>query len=474
MLNIPEYPTAAAVFAFFEEISRIPRPSGHTAAIADHLVAFAKERGLYCRRDGHDNVLIRKPATPGYESRPTVILQGHIDMVAEKLPGLAKDMTQEGVELYRDGDFLRARGTTLGADDGVAIAYTMAILDSHTIPHPELEVLLTSDEEIGLLGAAALDVSDIRGRILINIDSDGEGIFTVGCAGGVRADILLPVERTQKTAPTWCLTVTGLRGGHSGAEIDKGRVNAVKLTAELLSRLPGAIPIAITGGNMDNAIPRECTAILMTADDPTAAIHDLQTEYRARYAACEPELTITVERQPASLPPLTAEATDRLLRMLNEMPCGVMAMSRALPDLVETSLNLGIIRTEEEAIAVTYSLRSSENEEKQRLLDRLTAIAAHYGATVSTRGDYPGWSYRTDSRLQRTACRVFRERYSREATVVTIHAGLECGIFAEKLPGLDCLSLGPDNYDIHTTEERLSLSSTVRVYDFLLHLLKEL
>lgn len=474
MLNIPEYPSAAAVFSFFEQISRIPRPSGHTSVIADHLVAFARERGLYCRRDEHNNILIRKPATPGYESRPTVILQGHTDMVAEKLPGLVRDMTREGVELYRDGDLLRARGTTLGADDGVAIAYAMAILDSDTIPHPELEVLLTSDEEIGLLGAAALDASDVRGRIMINIDSDDEGIFTVGCAGGVRADLYLPVERTDEAVPAWCLTVSGLRGGHSGAEIDKGRVNAVKLTAELLSRLPGITPIALTGGNMDNAIPRECTALLLAAEDPTDAVAALQAEYRTRYAACEPELTVTVERQPATRPPLTAAAAERLLSLLVELPCGVMAMSQALPGLVETSLNLGIIRTEAEAITITYSLRSSEKEEKQRLLDRVTAIAARYGATVSTRGDYPGWSYRADSHLQRTACRVFRERYGREATVVTIHAGLECGIFAEKLPGLDCLSLGPDNYDIHTTEEHLSLSSTARVYDFLLQLLQEL
>ena len=261
MIDIHDFPDLSSPLRFFEEISAIPHGSGNCSAIADYLVSFAKERSLTHMRDAADNVIIKKPATEGYEDRPTVIIQGHTDMVAEKLATLAKDMKTEGLELVRDGDFLRAVGTTLGGDDGIAVAYALALLDSDDIPHPALEALFTSDEEIGLLGASAVDPAWLDGRIMINVDSDEEGVFTVGCAGGVRVDIALDVKSATCDTPAYSLSVSGLLGGHSGIEIDKNRSNAIKLTAELLSTVEGARLVKLEGGNADNAIPRDAYAV---------------------------------------------------------------------------------------------------------------------------------------------------------------------------------------------------------------------
>ena len=455
------------VLDFFEEISRIPRGSGNTSKIADYLVGYASERGLECYRDAADNVIIKKPATKGYESRPTVILQGHTDIVAEKREGCDIDMEREGVRLIYDGDFLRADGTTLGGDDGVSVAYALALLDASDISHPAIEAVFTSDEEIGLIGATALDPTKLDGRLMINIDSDDEGIFTVGCAGGVRVDVSFTAEPSVPYENGYKLTVAGLQGGHSGIEIDKGRENAIKILGEALG-LMGDIKIeAIVGGNADNAIPRSAEATFSASCEITSEITDKIAE---KYRAAEPDITVTIERCAVNAA-ICDKDTRRIVGLINDMPSGVMAMSEDIPGLVETSLNMGIIRASGD-FSLSFSVRSAKGAAKEALVARLQTIATGYGAEFGTRGGYPAWEYRKQSHLRDVMCDVYKRMYGTDAKVVTIHAGLECGIFSDKLEGLDCVSIGPDNFDIHTPEEHLSLPSTMRVWEYLIEVLK--
>lgn len=465
---------AGSVFNYFLEISKIPRASGNTAPIADYLENFARERSLYVRRDSADNVIIRKAATKGYEARPTVILQGHTDIVAQKLPSLNKDMDKEGVDVYRDGDFLRAAGTTLGGDDGVAIAYALALLDSSDIPHPTLEVICTSDEEVGLLGAVALDTSDITGKMMINIDSDDEGVFTVGCAGGQRSDVTLPVKRAATDKNAYELSVTGLLGGHSGVEIDRGRENATKILGECLSVFgDGVRIITLSGGSADNAIPRECRAKIslpaVTDSDRTAL-----SKIEAKYKSTEADIKITLSECDSRELPLDTESSRTAVALINATPSGVIAMSEDIKGLVETSLNLGIATLTDDTLSLSFSIRSAKAKSKAELAKRVSDIAALHGASCSEHGAYPAWEYKKDSPLRDTMCAVYEKMYGKAPTVLTIHAGLECGIFSDKIEGLDCVSIGPDNFDIHTTEEHLSISSTERVWEYLKEVLKNI
>lgn len=472
MISISDFSNIERVFHYFEIISKIPHGSGNTGKIADYLTRFSNEHGLFVFRDESDNILIRKPATAGYEDRPTVIIQGHTDMVAEKTADSQRNMETEGVEIYRDGDFLKAKDSTLGGDDGIAIAYALAILESSDIPHPSLEVLLTSDEEIGLLGAQAFDKSMLKGRTLINIDSDEEGIFTAGCAGGVRTDIELKVSRKAAKGSKYKLTVTGLQGGHSGMEIGKGRANAIKLGFRALAALPEIKLCSATGGNMDNAIPREFTAEFISDADISGAFDGIYAAIMTEYAGLEPDMVIDVSPAEFDTLPITKKDTIKILDIANSIPFGPIAMNAELPELVETSLNTGIVRLDK-VFRLCTSIRSSVEREKEKLALLLSDIASRSGAEFSTRGSYPGWAYKKDSPL-RDACVSVYERLYGKAEVVTIHAGLECGLFSDAIEGLDCISFGPNNYDIHTTEERLSISSSARVYAFLLELLKEI
>ena len=474
MLNIDGFSSIEKVVRFFEEFSAIPHGSGNTSLIADYLVDFAKKRGLEYKRDGADNVVIRKGATKGYESRPAVIFQGHLDMVAEKKPGARIDMEKEGLTLYRDGDFLRAKDTTLGGDDGVALAYALALLDSDDIPHPDFEAVFTSDEEIGLLGAVAIDPEWIKGRLLINIDSDEEGVFTVGCAGGMRSDVTLPVKRTNSDTNAYKVKAYGFKGGHSGVEIDKGRVNANKALVDIIARI-GDISIKdIRGGNADNAIPRECECIFTSPIDPSVLIERLGNEMKEKYKDIEPDIALSVEKIKSSVAGISVEDSKNLIALLCELPSGIIAMSSDIEGLVETSLNMGILRLEGDKAEISFSVRSAKGAEKQALGDRLERIAKAHGADYSTRGEYPAWEYKKDSHLRDVMKKVYEDMYGSSPEIVIIHAGLECGIFSEKIEGLDCVSIGPNNYDIHTTEERLSLSSLKRVWEFLLQVLREI
>lgn len=474
MIDLSDFKSAYAPLHFFEEISAIPHGSANTEKIADYLVNFAKSRDLYCYRDSSNNVLIRKAATKGYENRPAVIIQGHTDMVIDMTEKCPHDIAKHGVQLYRDGDFLRAYGSTLGGDDGVAVAYALAILDSEDIPHPEIEALFTSDEEIGLLGAAAFDTSLLQARTLINIDSDEEGIFTVGCAGGVRADVSLSLGKEHVTGTLYTLKVGGLIGGHSGVEIDRGRANAIKVGADILHGIKGLALVSLNGGSMDNAIPREFIAKFLSEENPEAIILERAERIKEKFKETDPDIDVKIESENGGALALSKMDSEKVISLLEDIPTGIVAMSADIEGLVETSLNIGILSLEEGEVKIAISFRSSRTQKKQQLLDSVKALAKCYGCSFSTRGDYPGWEYKKDSHLRDTACKVYRDLYGSEAKVVTIHAGLECGIFSDKIEGLDCISLGPDNFDIHTAEERLSLPSFARVWEFLKKLLKEI
>ena len=473
MLDFHDFPSSEKALRFFEEFSKIPRGSGNTKAIADYLVDFAKARGLECYRDASDNVVIRKAATAGYENRPGVILQGHTDIVALKNPDCPINMEKEGLDLYRDGDLLRARGTTLGGDDGVAMAYAMAILDSSDIAHPELEAVFTSDEETGLIGATALDTSVLRGRLLINIDSDEEGIFTVGCAGGARVDINLPVKVKTHIGQTYTLSISGFKGGHSGVEIDKNRANAIKTMAEILSKLEDVKLGKASAGSADNAIPSDAQ-IIFTTKSPILEISDVINSVAEILPEGETARKFNLEMNISSAKVIDVEGSANILSLINEMPNGVMRMMEDIEGLVETSLNMGILALDGKALNLTISVRSAKGAEKAKLLDTIKDIAEKHGASVSVRGEYPAWEYRKESHLRDVMCKVYSDMYGKDATVVTIHAGLECGIFSDKMDGLDCVSIGPDNKDIHTPDERLSLSSFDRVYEYIINVLKNI
>lgn len=456
------------VFHFFEELSRIPRESGNTAAASGWVVDFARERGLRHRRDELGNVVVWKDASPGYEDHPAVILQGHLDMVCVKDPGVDHDFTKDPIRMTVDGDWLRAGGTSLGGDDGAAAAMMMALLGGDAIPHPPLEAVFTVDEEIGLLGAAGLDCSDLQGRRLINLDSEDEGVLTVGCAGGARCDLEVSLPAREAAGKVCTLELSGLPGGHSGAEIHKNIPNANRVLAQCLRALPEARLVSLHGGGQDNAIPDRAKAVFVLPEDQVDGapekIHGLLSG-----AACS-----FTWASHAPVDALSLKDTRRVTDLILSAPNGVQAMEPDLPGQVKTSLNLGILRLKEGKLRLTWSVRSSSAAEKEALIGELQALADGCGAAFSRRGDYPAWAYRVESVLRDTMVRVWREQTGGDPQVVTIHAGLECGLLAEKLPGLDAVSIGPDMRDIHSPRERLSIPSVKRTWDYLLAVLAEL
>lgn len=457
---------------FFREIAAIPHGSGNTKAISDYCAAFADRRSLRCLRDETGNVIIFKAATNG--SDETVILQGHLDMVCVQKEGRNIDFGRAGLQLRQEGDFLFADGTSLGGDDSIAVAYALAILDSDTLRHPNLEVVFTVDEEIGMLGAAALDLSPLQGRMLINIDSEEEGTLLTSCAGGVRADLTFSAAGAKRPVVD-CLRVTldGLPGGHSGTEIDKKHENAVLVLAKLLQNCGVTCLCRIDGGSADNAIPTTCTAVIRNEPGLSGRLLSALTAMKTAFAPSEQEAVLTVE--PAEPQSAFSQADSAaLLSLLCGMPNGVIAQSTQVPGMVQTSLNLGTIKTEGDKVLTGHALRSSVGAEKENLLADLTAHAANYGAAVFASGDYPAWEFRPESRLRSTVLACYEAQYQQPMTITAIHAGLECGVFCGKRKDLDCVSMGPDIFDIHTSDERLSLASAARTYKLLCSVLAAL
>ena len=469
----------ASVFGYFEEICSIPHGSRNTKAISDYLVSFAEARGLRCVQDEVNNVIIFQDGTCGYEDHEPVILQGHMDMVCEKDASCLLDMAVDGLDIAHDGRYVFAKGTTLGGDNGIAVAYALALLDDPTIPHPPLEVVITVDEEIGMLGAAAIDLSQLKGRLLLNLDSEDEGVFTVSCAGGATATISMNAERRAVYGPCVRLCVDGLQGGHSGAEIHKNRANANKIMGEFMSRIQALMPLCLTsfaGGSKDNAIPRSCQASVVAMGINLERINGiaetLHAEVREQYD--EPEATVQAfDLDALGGNALPTEVTAKVIGLLCSAPNGVQAMSEELPGPVQNSLNMGIAKLGS-SMKMTFSVRSSVNQEKQALLGKLQELAKFYDADYSQMGEYPAWEYKVDSKLRSIMVDTYTRLYGKTPEVLAIHAGLECGLLGEKLPGLDCVSIGPQMHDIHTSREKLDIASTARTWDFLLEILKAL
>lgn len=470
------------VFYYFEELCKIPHGSYHTKQISDYLVQFAKDRNLECSQDDSNNVVIRKAASAGYEDAPVVILQGHCDMVCEKTADSTHDFEKDGLDLMIEGDYITANGTTLGGDDGIAVAYAMAILDDDTLKHPALEVVITTDEEVGLLGAKALDCSRLKGKYLINMDSEEEGYLWVSCAGGLSAITTIPVRYQEVSGEKYELVISGLNGGHSGAEIDKNRANSNKLIGQALFTLEQDIPFclaALEGGTKDNAITRLSKAVFVADKEAEEAIfaaaEKLQNDWRAEYTGTDEGITVTVKK----LGETTEKALDqvsqeKIIFFLVQVPYGIQKMSGSIEGLVETSINPGILMLNEEECKIVSSVRSSIDSAKDALTAKVCYLSEFLGGDCVTEGDYPAWEYRKESKLRDIMVNSYKELFGDGPEVKAIHAGLECGLFYEKIEGLDAVSFGPTMKDIHTTEEVLSISSTARMWDYLVKVLENI
>jgi len=461
-----------SVFRFFEEMSAIPHGSYNTKAISDWAVAFAKERGLEYRQDELNNVIIIKEATAGYEAAEPMILQAHLDMVCEKTVDCTKDMSKEGLDLYIDGDFVRAKDTTLGADNGIGVALALAALDDETLCHPRLEVVLTTEEEVGMEGVNGLDVSPLRGRQMINLDSSEENTFIVGCSGGSRTTCTLPVSRADYAGSVLRIAVSGLTGGHSGIEIDKRPASANVLLGRLLRAVSEAAEIRLVyvqGGFKSNAIPRDAEAVIVTADVDAAkaAVERMEKVLEHEYLVHEPEMKITVETAAAAMHPMDETSTRRILRFLICAPNGPQEMSQDFPGRVKTSLNLGVLETQETVVTALYLVRSAFATQKEQVNAKLRYLAEILDGKVELANDYPPWEFRRDSALRERMVSVFAAQHGYEPGIDATHAGLECGLLCGKLPGLDCVAVAPDLWDLHTPWERMSISSIQRVWKFL-------
>lgn len=456
-----------AVLRQFAALSCVPRGSGHTQQVSDYLAGFARERGLNYVQDSVGNVVIYKAGSAGRETEPPVILQGHMDMVIDRLDGCGETMETDGVRLKTEGDWLMADGTTLGGDDGIAVAMCLALLEDESLSHPPLELVFTIDEETGMDGAFALDPALLTGRRMLNIDSEEEGALWVSCAGGARVDLELPAVLSPAEGFAYKIDVSGFHGGHSGAEIHQGYANAIHRLIACLRALDGVRLITMCGGSADNAIPRDAQAALLLPaplDENTASNWTAQLR-----AACPNDPDLSVEIQPIACPAAAwdAASSDAALAMLDALPDGVQAMSKAIPGLVETSLNLGILQLDAAKCRAKLSVRSSVDAAREALQARLQSIAAQFGASFALRSPYPAWEYREASPVRDCMTAVYRSLFDKEPRVAAIHAGLECGIFSGKLPGLDCVSFGPDLLEIHTPGERLHLPSTLRTWQYL-------
>ena len=462
------------VFHYFEEICAIPHGSGNEKAISDYCVAFAKSHDLWVRQDEANNVVIRKPASAGYENAPVVMLQGHMDMVCEKNSDVNFDFEKEGLKLKVEGDFVSAEGTTLGGDDGIAVAFAMAILEDNSLGHPELEVVITTDEEVGMKGAHVLDVSDLKASYLLNLDNESEGQILTSCAGGMKSRASLPARFVDWEGLGGELRISGLKGGHSGAEIHCGRANANRLLGRILLELNKELNVGIrevSGGMKDNAIPREAQAKIVLRPEDVERAKEIRDKFAAdiqdEFGVSDPQIKIELKMEcdkqeefkifhPADM--------ERILFMFIQSPNGIQTMSMELPGLVESSLNLGVVRTEEEAVCFSWAVRSSKKSLKYYISDQLEYLTEFLGGTYWYDGEYPHWSYRSNSPIRELVSFVYKEVTGKDASIEAIHAGLECGLISEKMPELDIVALGPDIFDIHTPDEHLSISSVERTY----------
>ncbi|MCL2168617.1 MAG: aminoacyl-histidine dipeptidase [Defluviitaleaceae bacterium] len=469
----------AAVFSHFEKICSIPHGSWNEKALSDYIVGWAKEKGLEVHQDKLWNVIIKKAGSKGFEGSEPVIIQAHIDMVCEKNADVEFDFEKDGLNLYIDGDFVKAKGTTLGGDNGIAVAMAMAILEDDSLVHPPLEVVLTTVEESGMDGAIALDAGILKGKRLLNVDNSDEGIFLTGCAGGARVHVELSGELENLSNhgsdfAAFTIFVGGLKGGHSGIDINSERGNSNKLLGRVLSSLKTPVHIMeIAGGSKDNAIPREAWAKVFVKSSAGGAlaleISEFDAIFKAELKTPDPGVFVRLDGKGVSemgAKIFTKDTKEKAVNLLNLLPSGVDHMSADFEGLVETSNNLGVVRTEGGRILYTCAVRSSVESRKIALCERIGAMATALGGTAKTTDGYPGWAYSPVSALRETFKKVYFDKYGKDATIMAIHAGLECGVFADKIPGLDMISFGPDMFELHTPDERVSISSVERCFDF--------
>lgn len=472
------------IFKYFEEISKIPRGSGNEKAISDYLVQFARENNLEVIQDEVLNVIIKKPASPGYENAPGVILQGHMDMVCVKNCDKVHDFTKDPITLKYVDDMIYAEGTSLGADNGIAVALAMAILTSDNIKHPPLEALITVDEESGMTGASNLNPEHLSGRILINLDSEEEGKLLVSCAGGSRAAINIDIEwqKASKDLEAYTISINGLLGGHSGTEIDKERGNSNKLLGRVLYNLYKAAPFNlayIAGGSRANVIPSEAEAVILISPDKFQAIEDKAKELdkilKNEYKVSDSGVRVNIIKSEKSFDKVFNDAaTVKAIELLMAVPNGIQTMSKSIKGLVESSSNIGVVSTDDNRVSLEFSIRSSVSSLKESIREQIRTIAKLAHVDFEANGDYPAWEYNPNSKVREVFQRTYKEKYGKEPEIVAIHAGVECGLFGEKIPGLDMISIGANAYDAHTTNEHVSISSVNRTYEYLLAVLEKL
>ena len=468
---------APRMFELFEEICKIPHGSENEAQIAEYIADFARKRGLYVYKDRANNVLVRKPATSGRENEPAILLQGHTDMVCEKDGDVEHDFLKDGLKLYVDGEgFLRAKGTTLGADDGVAVAIMLAVLDGEIGSHPAIECLFTAGEEIGMVGAGQFDFSLIDARKMINIDSETEGKAVVGCAGGVRSELLLPLGRSEKNGEGLRITVGGLHGGHSGEDINKGRANANRIMGRLLTELSFKVDfgvISINGGSKDNAIPRECTAEICVENFYEALLEIEEIAKIISRELCSDDGGFFCKADHCDTAPvIEKQSIERLLLAVNNTPCGIMEMSNDVEGLVEWSANLGVVATCNNEAKLTMLTRSSIDERIDYSIHRLDRFAEALGGSIGHFGRYTGWSYAKESPVRDAYKTAYKALFSKDAGEEIIHAGLECGLVRANIPDMDIISIGPDIIALHSPGEKLNIASAERLWTLLEYMLK--
>lgn len=468
------------VFYYFEELSKIPRETFDVQRASDFCVAFAKEHNLEYVQDAKGNVIVKKPGTAGYEESTPVILQGHLDMVAVKTPESNHNFKTDPLELFIEDGKIGAKDTSLGADNGIAVALAMAVLAGTDIPHPPIEAIFTVDEEIGMGGAYALDLSNLKGIKCLNIDSEIEGVLTVGCAGGFVCDIHIPVNHTEETGKKVQLNIAGLQGGHSGAEIQKQLGNANKIMGRVLNNLAKDYDfnlISIDGGNAANVVPQRNEAVIIADAAQTDALLEraatLNTEIFAEFMGKEPTFSLSAKVvEEGTADAFDADSTRRVISYLYGAPDAVQCYDRTFPKDVETSLNTGIVETTADTVRVRYQVRSSVATKLKDMKDKLMMWCELVGASFELNSEYPAWGYNPESELRPLMIDLFKELFDKEPVVETTHAGLECGILFDKKPDLDIISFGPELPDVHSVKERLHIDSVVRTWDYLKAILK--
>lgn len=471
------------VFEYFEEISNIPRGSGNEKGISDYLLNFGKSLGLESIQDKALNVIIKKPGTKGYENAPTVIIQGHMDMVCEKNNGVEHNFEKDPLKLRIVDDYIYATDTTLGADNGIAVAYAMAILASNDIPHPPIEVLITTDEETGMSGAMAINKEHIDGKILINLDNEEEGYLLVSCAGGIRSTATLNIEKQDiKDKKLVKINIAGLKGGHSGMDIIKERGNSNKILGRVLKGLSKEVNfniVNLNGGSKNNAIPREAEAVITINSGDESTVIDviknwndiIGNELRTQDSGLKIEALSINDKEEKEF---TDESTKKVVDLLYLYPNGINSKSVEIEGLVESSTNLGVLTTSDTTVEFDSAIRSSVPSLKEEIVLRSKTIVELFGGEFTTTADYPGWEYNPDSKIREICQKVHKDLYGNEAKIVAIHAGVECGLFNEKLGDLDMISFGPNLYDVHTPDEHMSISSVRNCYEYLKAILKEI